>query len=509
MESPLTSLLEREERFRLLSEITFEGAVVIENGVVADCNRAFAQLAGRDGGELIGLDMLDLMTAGSREAVRQGLEGEGVRHCEARLVVAGGSSAPVEMTFRRIPYGGGEATVATIRDLTERKEAEKALRAYREHLEDLVAERTAALKLAEERLLTALDSFDGGFALFDGRDHLVIANEEFRGFVPEVASAEQRTLTVGELLRRMAAARGLDERWVAAWLERFRKSRFQAERQLADGRWVDINLRRTPDGGALFIFTDITQHKRAEEALREALEKERTLVARQRDFVSVASHEFRTPLAIIDAAAQRMLRRRERLAAEEFEDLGQEIRAAVARMVGLIDTILGASRLDAGGFAFEPRPCDPRAVISGVVKRQADLVAGREFRVDVDGLPEAVTGDPALLDQIFTNLLANAVKYSPAGGPIEIVGRTEGRGTGGQATEGQAVVTVTDHGLGIPAEDMPRIFQRFFRARTATGIAGTGIGLSFVKRLVEMHGGEIAIDSIEGRGTTVTVRLRD
>ena len=232
--------------------------------------------------------------------------------------------------------------------------------------------------------------------------------------------------------------------------------------------------------------------------LETALAQERRLNQLQREFISMVSHEFRTPLAIIDGAAQRIIRRGYRYSTEEVAERLQRIRSAVARLVGLIDSTLSATRLDEGRIAFHARPCDVAAVVSTVIERQKEIAPDFEFDLDLRGLPPVILGDPERLDQVFTNLLSNAVKYSGSSRRIEIQGRREGN---------DALVSVRDHGIGIPEADLPRLFQRYFRAGTATGIPGTGIGLDIVKRLVEMHGGRITLASAEGVGTVFTISL--
>ncbi len=118
--------------------------------------------------------------------------------------------------------------------------------------------------------------------------------------------------------------------------------------------------------------------------------------------------------------------------------------------------------------------------------------------LDVDGLPEFIDADPRSLTQVFTNLLSNAVKYAPGTSEIRIAAWEE---------TGNVKVSVSDDGVGIDAEDVPRLFQRYFRARTSTGIAGTGIGLNLVKQIVELHQGSIEVQSARGCGSTFTVTL--
>ncbi len=238
--------------------------------------------------------------------------------------------------------------------------------------------------------------------------------------------------------------------------------------------------------------------QRQAEQLAQALEKEQELNTLQREFVALVSHEFRTPLTIIDGAAQRLVRRKDKVTPEDLVARTDKIRAAVRRMTGLIESTLYASRLDAGTIGMERQPCDLKELIREVCSRQAEISNFHDIRVSVSGLPNDIHADPNLLDQVFTNLLSNAVKYAPNDPRIEVKGWTDGD---------VAAVSVRDHGVGVPADDLPRLCERFFRARTSAGIGGTGLGLNLVKQLVEMHKGTIEVESVEGQGSVFTVRL--
>jgi signal transduction histidine kinase len=240
---------------------------------------------------------------------------------------------------------------------------------------------------------------------------------------------------------------------------------------------------------------DLAAHR---DQLARALSSERAYSLLQREFVTMVSHEFRTPLAIIDSTAQRILRRMDRLTREELGQRVDKIRGSVTRMTGLIESTLSESRREAGTIRLNPEPCDIVAVVAEACRRQQEIAESHRISMDIDGLPREVFADSKLLDQICSNLLSNAVKYAPDNPDIEVTGWTEGE---------QAVFSVRDHGLGISADELPKLFQRYFRAKTAAGIAGTGIGLNLVKQLVRMHGGSIDVESVEGEGTTFTVRL--
>lgn len=232
--------------------------------------------------------------------------------------------------------------------------------------------------------------------------------------------------------------------------------------------------------------------------LEDALDREREINQQQRRFVSVVSHEFRTPLTIIDGAAQRLARNAESLAAADVHERVQKIRRAVARMSELIETSLSAARLDSGAIAPARERIDLSALLGGICDRIRSIAPEFSIEFDVGASDLAVAGDPRLLDQVFTNLLTNAVKYSGASRTVEIELR---------ADDGDAIVAVRDHGLGIPGEEVPKLFTRFYRASTALGLPGTGIGLNLAHDLVAMHGGRIEVASELAVGSTFTVRL--
>ena len=237
----------------------------------------------------------------------------------------------------------------------------------------------------------------------------------------------------------------------------------------------------------------ITRQKMA-----ETLEEERHTSQIQREFVAMISHEFRTPLAIIDGAAQRLIRRKDIVTSEEVVERADRIRVAVTRMTTLIDDTLGATRLDAGVIKYAPAACHPIDLIRMICQNQQDLHPRHDVVFDAGSLPENIVADAGLLEQVLVNMVANAIKYTPEGNLVEVVG-------GGG--DGYMTVSVHDKGIGIPTVELPHLFDRYFRASNTTGIPGTGIGLYWVKRLVEMHGGSICVQSVEDEGSTFTIKI--
>jgi signal transduction histidine kinase len=242
---------------------------------------------------------------------------------------------------------------------------------------------------------------------------------------------------------------------------------------------------------------DVTESVRQRAEVARALISEREANAQHRRFISIASHEFRTPLAVIDSATQRVVAT---LPSDLPPEIGRRllrIRGAVARMTQIIDRTLATARLDEGRIEFRPEVFDLAALLRELCERQRSITP--EFEIACDFPPHFhLEADPRLADQIFTNLLSNAVKYSGAARRIELTLMADDR---------ICSVAVRDHGVGIDADDVAQLFQRFFRARSANGVPGTGIGLHLVRELVRMHGGEVDVRSRIGEGSVFDVRL--
>ncbi len=236
--------------------------------------------------------------------------------------------------------------------------------------------------------------------------------------------------------------------------------------------------------------------------LEEKLAHEQSVTEMQRNFVSVITHEFRTPLTQIDAQAQRLVNLRDRIQPGDIGDRAGRIRTAVARIVRMIDQLVDTARLMDGDpdLFFHPCAMDLSGVLREVCRVQRDISpnARIEEEYDADVLP--IFGDAKLLFQGFGNLLSNAIKYSPADAPVALRVRRSG---------GTIAVTVEDSGIGIPAKDQEHVFSRYYRGGNATGFVGTGIGLFLLAMVVRLHGGQIAVDSEEGKGSRFTVTLTE
>jgi two-component system OmpR family sensor kinase len=240
--------------------------------------------------------------------------------------------------------------------------------------------------------------------------------------------------------------------------------------------------------------------------LAEQLAQEQRLALLQRNFVSMASHEFRTPMTIIDGHARRLIKMKDGMSPAEIGERAGKVRSAVLRMTQLIDNLLNSSRLidggvggsEGGGQYFHPAEMDMAALLQEVCQLHREMVPGAHIAERIAAAPMPMVGDPKLLFQVFSNVLSNAIKYSPDGGGIAV---------DAALAADEVVVAIADHGIGIPATDLDRLFERYHRGSNVSGIVGTGVGLYLVKMVVDMHGGAVAVASKEGDGARFTIRL--
>ena len=237
----------------------------------------------------------------------------------------------------------------------------------------------------------------------------------------------------------------------------------------------------------------------AEERMRQALAKEKEISELKSRFIAIASHEFRTPLATIGSSAALLQRYCRDFMDEKKNKHFQQIKSSINHMTQLLDDVLVIGKADAGKLQFKPVPLDLVEFCSNLVE-ELQLNAGNQHRIVFSSQGEFANACMAknLLRQILTNLLSNAIKYSPDGGTVffELSGHDK-------------IVTfrIQDKGIGIFLEDQKQLFEPFYRAANVENIKGTGLGLSIVKKCVDLHRGEIVVDSQVGIGTTFTVTL--
>ncbi|NEO33856.1 MAG: PAS domain S-box protein [Symploca sp. SIO3C6] len=253
------------------------------------------------------------------------------------------------------------------------------------------------------------------------------------------------------------------------------------------------------------VGRDITKLKQAEAEVRTALAKEKEISELRSKFVSLVSHEFRTPLTTIQSSAQILERYSNRLSEEKKISHHYRIQRGVERITKLLDEVLLIGKAEAGKLKFEPAPMDLVAFCYELVESQRISASPKHTLTFIErflgnsrseGAYAQMDGN--LLEHILTNLLSNAIKYSPEGGTIEFELICNSQ---------SATFRIQDNGIGIPPEDLGQLFESFKRASNVTNIPGTGMGLAIVKQCVDLHRGTIAVDSELGVGSTFTVTM--
>ena len=259
----------------------------------------------------------------------------------------------------------------------------------------------------------------------------------------------------------------------------------------------------TPMHSLIFLVIDRIVRLREEvvirsQALDKALQQARHANELQRQFLTVLSQDFRRPLTVLDVTLRWIdgaIPAGDRDVAHQKLDA---MRAAVRQMGIMVDEVLRVAALDSGTLVAQWQQANLGQILQIAVEQAVPASRNHPMDIHLPTEPVSLTCDPVLLQMAFFNILGNAVRYSPVGTAIAVALVRQG---------GQAVVTILDHGIGIPAAELPHVFDRFFRGQDSLGTPGTGLGLHLARGIVELHGGSIDVASRVGEGTQVLVRL--
>ena len=354
----------------------------------------------------------------------------------------------------------------------ETRELAQALNAMADSVKSIVTE------LSEERdkLSTILETMNDGVALLDNDDRITLANPAARRFLG---------LPVGmdEGQRLIEAVRDFE---LIELVARSRQTRTPQSLELRLARERSFfNVIATPlslqgNESVLLVLHDLTQMRRVETTRRE--------------FVANVSHELRTPLAAIRASAETLQdgALEEPEAARQF--LGRIYHNA-ERMSALVQDLLDLSRLESGEVNLNLSPVDVRRTIAEVVENYEEQARakGVVFSAVIGEDRVEATADEGRLQQVLSNLVENAVKFTPSGGEVHVDVERHDR---------WLEIRVVDRGIGMASEDIPHVFERFYKADRSQDQGGTGLGLAIAKHIVQSHGGRIWVDSREGEGST-------
>ena len=268
----------------------------------------------------------------------------------------------------------------------------------------------------------------------------------------------------------------------------------------AEVRTLQVMLAVLLAGGLIVVLVAFgfgaVYARRALVPIRESLANQRTALRRQREFAADASHELRTPLTVIRSSVDYLKRH----AGEPVYTVGtalEDIDEEVGHMTSIVQDLLLLARSDSGAVELEQVPVDLGDVAADGAQALGKPATDRGVRVEVDPQPAVVSGDPARLRQLVMILVDNAIRHSPADGRVGVQVRPD---------VGGAMLTVEDDGPGIRPEDLPHLFERFYRAHGAPG-GGTGLGLAIAAWIVDRHGGNIEVANRAEGGARFVVHL--
>lgn len=366
------------------------------------------------------------------------------------------------------------------------------------------------MKEEYRRFRAALTASPDAFIVLDSDRRVFFVSEHYKRAYPALGAKLVRGLPVMEAFEIARVEQGVgdtDPRYLP--MKKFwEKLHGETEFAMENGRIWRIKAAPLMDGqGTIVTTTDITeivnQQKVIEEKSRqlaEALEKEQESSALQKQFIGMVSHEFRTPLAIIDGNAQ-LIQRAQADAIADIHNRCKIMRSAVSRLVHMMESVLSSNLLKTGRLDPEPEPFDLGTLVVELCEEQAALSQPDVITWDVTGLKGDVVLDRKMMTLIITNLLSNAVKFTRENPRIHVAAA--------HTAPGQITLDVSDNGVGIPEDELDKIFTRYYRASTSSGIAGTGIGLNLVQDLLALQDGKIAVKSQIGQGTHFTLHLHD
>ena len=358
------------------------------------------------------------------------------------------------------------------------------------------------------RFRASLSASSDAFLILDENNKIFFVSQHYKRAYPRSENLLIRGLDITDAFEALAQEQG-----ILSHETRYHELKYfwnnlegTQEFETADGRIWRMKASKLDDGqGTIITTTDITLYKiqkqeleKASAELNDSLHNEKEASLLQKQFVNMVSHEFRTPLTIIDGHAQLLHRKATEVSPDDIRKRAKTIRSAVSRLVTMMEGVLSSNMLKTGNLEIIPEQIDLRSFARDLCDDHSELSRGHKITLDCAGLPGLVNVDRKITSLILTNLLSNAIKYTKDNPQIIL---------SLDAKDNWLKISVKDNGIGVPYDELPRIFERYFRASTATGIPGTGIGLSLVKDLVALYQGKIEVNSEIGQGTEFTVNL--
>jgi PAS domain S-box-containing protein len=479
-------LKESEVRFKALHNASFGGIAIHDKGLILDTNLGLSEISGYSVDELIGMDGLLLIAESSRKQVMDNILAGYEKPYEVMGLRRNGEEYPLRLEARNIPYKGRAVRVVEFRDITERRRAE------------------AELRDSEQRHRVIIENSPLGMIRFSEQGIILDCNDRF---VEMMGSSREALLGFNTLRQSgpdMRRALGVAINGSPSSYEDYYTSVTGNKETFLHVQFNPVNPGQSPTE-VIATLEDFSQRKQAQDALERAKEQAEAYSRSKTEFLTNMSHEIRTPLNGIMGMLQLIQASGTTPEQAEYTDAALQ---SSRRLMNLLSDILDLSRVEAGKLVMREVPFDLVETCEQVCDLFKLTATQTGVRLDCrlgDGVPREVFGDSVRLQQVLTNLLGNAFKFTTQGSVTLSAHRLADDRDGRY----RLLFTVADTGMGIPDDKVDTLFDAF--TQVSQGYTrqhqGAGLGLSICRNLVSLMGGSMAIDSEEGRGTTLYVSI--
>ncbi len=494
-----------EDRYRSI----FEGSSAVmllfnpATGIITDANKMACKYYGYEKSVLLKMSYFDLNIYPTRKIMDEIIKQRDFtrKHFLAKHKTSNNGERDVEIFAGNIIIEKRHFVYCIVYDVTDRREAEKELNKYRSQLEILVQKRTEELFQSEERFRKLSDT---------SKDYILRINQDFKILYGNPEFANMLGLDAKRIV--FSSLRDLNEsnvliEFITNSIESTIKTKniFRTEFEYPTGFWTDwIFMPEFEDENeipsVIAFGRDITERRKLELSLEESLEREKELGELKTNFISMASHEFRTPLTAILSSADLLEMFGRKWNEDKYIEHINKIQFSVQEMTSLINDVLVLSSGDFKKNNFDPRITNLKKVCSEIIENcKNDPFFDHELTYIFDSQKEEYLIDGKLIRQLIINLLSNSIKYTPKDGKIYLGIK--------ELLSGHLEITVEDNGYGIDTEDQKRIFEPFFRGGNVIDKPGTGLGLAIVKKAVDAHKGLFDFNSQKGVGTKCTILI--
>lgn len=479
-------LQESEDRFRLLSDLTMEGIVIHKAGMVRDFNKSLSQILGYKQEELLGQNLLQLAIHDEdKDIVRSNIVKEYASPYVVRAVRKNGEVFYAELEARNFPAGSEMLRVAAVRDITERKKAEDALRESEKMFKTLFMESPLAIFIHDRDSGEIIDANPAVYSTYGYSSIQELRSKRF--WVDSPYSFEQALVKIHK-----AANEGPQQ---FEWLNR---------KKNGDLIWEYVRLNSITINGTeriLATSTDITHRKKAENEIKLINEQLEQANSQKDKLLSIIAHDLKSPMAGVFSISKILASDIQSLSQKEIEVISSEIHKSMENSMILLDDLMQWAQMSSGGMEFIPEKCDIHKLIIPTLDTARGMAQRKNIRIQSE-IPEElnIIADQSMLNTVIRNLIFNAIKFTGKNGNILIKAEKK---------EAHVEVCIQDNGIGMNEKVLSSIFtvDQNKRKLGTEGEKGTGLGLILCKEFVEKHGGQIWIESEPEKGTKVFFTL--